>query len=86
MTSARSFNLIHIAHRLFDTPLAIHPAKFEIIVKSLGARFGIDPSAVLNQPYSPAFETELTPDTVAALRRSMSGGKLRQLAVLHHHG
>lgn len=33
--------LPHIAQRLFNTPLAIMPAKAEIIVSALGERFGI---------------------------------------------
>ncbi|HBN5714651.1 TPA: S49 family peptidase, partial [Morganella morganii] len=34
-------NLPHLAQKLFNTPLAIHPQKAEVIVSSLTERLGI---------------------------------------------
>jgi hypothetical protein len=34
-------NLPHLAQRLFNTPLALHPSKAEVIMASVMDRFGI---------------------------------------------
>lgn len=34
-------NLPHLAQRLFNTPLALHPRKAEVVMAALGERFGI---------------------------------------------
>lgn len=44
MAARRSIPLARIANRLFDTPLAIHPSKFEVLVSVLGPRLALDPS------------------------------------------
>src|SRR5262245_7426232 len=35
-------NLVNLRTRMFGTPLAIHPSKFEIIIGAIGDRLGID--------------------------------------------
>ena len=40
-------NLPHIAQRLFNTPLALHPQKAEIVIAALGDRLGITTSKAL---------------------------------------
>ena len=40
----RSIPLLHVASRLFDTPLAIAQSKYEILLSVLGPRIGVDPS------------------------------------------
>lgn len=40
----RSIPLLHVAQRLFDTPLAIAESKYEILLSVLGPRIGVDPS------------------------------------------
>ena len=32
-------NLPHLAQRLFNTPLALHPRKAEVVMAALGERF-----------------------------------------------
>ncbi|EHV0233294.1 S49 family peptidase, partial [Salmonella enterica] len=34
-------NLPHLAQRLFNTPLALHPRKAEVVMAALAERFGI---------------------------------------------
>ncbi|NHB94704.1 serine peptidase, partial [Photorhabdus cinerea] len=34
-------NLPHLAQRLFNTPLALHPRKAEVVMAALTDRFGI---------------------------------------------
>jgi len=54
--------LAHVAARFFNTPLAIHPPKLEVLMRALAPRIGIDGqnvprsevSAVLAEQYESA--------------------------------
>ena len=50
-------NLPHIAARLFDCPLLIHPGKLHAIVAALAPRFGIDSPIDLPDAYTTRFGT-----------------------------
>ena len=48
-------HLPHIAARLFDCPLLIHPGKLHAIVAALAPRFGIDSPIDLPDAYTTRF-------------------------------
>lgn len=76
------FHLPHIAARLFDCPLLIHPGKLHAIVAALAPRFGIDAPIAQPDAYTTRFGT-----TAKGGYRVIDGiAVIDVFGVLAHHG
>jgi hypothetical protein len=71
-------NLPHLAQRLFNTPLAIHPSKAEVIMAAVMDRFGISriESSFAMEDDDYCYNDEQGRNTVAILAMAMSQWRL----------
>jgi hypothetical protein len=64
---ARGFDLPHLAHRVFGTPLVITRAKLEVILGVLAPRFVLGPIERVDPMADPAPLTSITVEQIAVV-------------------
>ena len=79
-------SLAHIAQRMFNVPVAIHPRKAEVIVAALADRLGIARISRLEEEFSVATPMALDMDAPARPTRAVGYDLAQGVAVIHIAG
>ena len=56
-------SLPHLSQRIFNTPLAVHPSKLQVILSGIGGRFGVTEMDFDNLPFQMTVASKIQPGT-----------------------